>query len=56
MTVLTEGNLQLTIGGAAKARKFDDASHGLSFRSLGTLCHRVSALMVALDRASFAQV
>ena len=30
MTVLTEGNLQLTIGSAAKARKFDDASHGLS--------------------------
>lgn len=30
MTVLTEGNLQLTIDGAAKARKFDDANHGLS--------------------------
>lgn len=30
MTVLTEGNLQLTVDGAAKARKFDDANHGLS--------------------------
>jgi len=30
MTVLTEGNLQLTVNGAVAARKFDDASHGLS--------------------------
>lgn len=30
MTVLTEGNLQIIINGAVDARKFDDASHGLS--------------------------
>ena len=30
MTVLTEGNLQLTVNGAVSARKFDDAYHGLS--------------------------
>ena len=30
MTVLTEGNLEITINGKANARKFDDASHGLS--------------------------
>ncbi len=30
MTVLTEGNLQLTVNGAVAARKFDDAGHGLS--------------------------
>lgn len=31
MTVLIEGNLQITIPGAVQARKFDDgASHGLT--------------------------
>ena len=30
MTVLTEGNLQLTVNGAVTARKFDDGNHGLS--------------------------
>jgi len=30
MTTLTEGNLQITFPADAKARKFDDASHGLS--------------------------
>lgn len=30
MTTLTEGNLQIIFPAAAKARKFDDASHGLS--------------------------
>jgi hypothetical protein len=30
MTVLTEGNLQLTIPTGMPARKFDDANHGLS--------------------------
>lgn len=30
MTTLTEGNLQITFPAAVKARKFDDASHGLS--------------------------
>ena len=30
MTVLTEGNLQLSVNGTVAARKFDDASHGLS--------------------------
>lgn len=30
MTTLTEGNLQITFPASAKARKFDDASHGLS--------------------------
>lgn len=30
MTVFTEGNLQIVINGALDARKFDDASHGLS--------------------------
>ena len=30
MTVLREGNLQITINNAIEARKFDDASHGLS--------------------------
>ena len=30
MTVLTEGNLQLTVNGAVAARKFDDGNHGLS--------------------------
>ena len=30
MTTLTEGNLQITFPAAAKPRKFDDASHGLS--------------------------
>lgn len=30
MTVLKEGDLQITIGDAINARKFDDADHGLS--------------------------
>lgn len=30
MTVMTEGNLQLTANDAISARKFDDAEHGLS--------------------------
>lgn len=30
MTVLTEGDLQITVTNAASARKFDDASHRLS--------------------------
>lgn len=30
MTVLTEGNLQLTVNGAVTARKFDNSEHGLS--------------------------
>lgn len=30
MTVLKEGDLQITIGDAINARKFDDANHGLN--------------------------
>ena len=30
MTVLEEGDLQITIGDAINARKFDDANHGLN--------------------------
>ena len=30
MTVLREGNLQITINNAIDVRKFDDAEHGLS--------------------------
>ncbi len=30
MTVLEEGDLQITIGDAINARKFDDATHGLN--------------------------
>ncbi len=51
MTVLREGNLQITINNAIEARKFDDASHGLSH------CMKAVDFVVELpDRYLFIEV
>lgn len=43
MTVLTEGNLQLTVNGAVAAWKFDDSGHGLSH------CMKAVDFIIELD-------
>ncbi len=46
MTVLTEGNLQITIPSGISARKFDDTSHGL------THCMKAVDFIIELDNHS----
>ena len=51
MTILVEGNIQITFPGGVRVRKFDDKSHGLSY------CMKAVDFIVELeDRVSFIEI